>query len=107
MNRRKRAKENLHYIRKHPDSAPPNKNAASTVWLYEIRSVNGISYGVYTARPKIGHLHYAVRLSEAIRRREDIKRYTEAIHRYRPELLRWQQEMRQKELIRWQQERKC
>lgn len=78
MNRRKIAKENLMWRRKYPDSAPPNKNAASTVWLYEVRAVNGIAYGVYTARPKSGHLNYATRLDCAIRDREDHKRYVEA-----------------------------
>jgi len=68
MNRRKIAKENLQYFRKHPDYAPPNKNAASTVWLYGIRAVNGVAFGVYTARPKGGHLNYATRLSAGNRK---------------------------------------
>ena len=89
---RKRAKENLMWRRKYSDSGPANKNAASTVWLYGTRTVNGIAYGVYTAQPKNGHLNYAVRLREAIGRRENSKRYIEAYREYLPELIRWQQE---------------
>lgn len=90
MNHRKRVKENLQYFRKHPDLAPPDKNATSTVWLYGVRAVNGVAFSVYTTRPKGGHLNYAVRLCEAIKDREDIKRYAEAWRRYLPNIIHWQ-----------------
>lgn len=92
MNRRKIAKENLQYFRKHPDYAPPNKNAASTVWLYRTCAVNGVTFYVYTARSNGGHMNYATRLCDAIKEREDTKRYAEAYRRYLHNLIRWQQE---------------
>lgn len=90
MNRRKRAKENLMWRRKH-DYALPNKNAASTVWLKGTRAVNGVAFGVYTARPNGSHMNYAIRLCDAVKDREDTKRYVEAYRRYFTELRRWQQ----------------
>ena len=81
MKRRKHAKENLMWRRKHPDCAPPNKNATSTVWLYAGRAVNGIVFSVYTARPNRGHLNYATRLSYAIECREQMKRMVAARQR--------------------------
>lgn len=91
MSRRKLAKENLMWRRKH-HYAQPNKNAASTVWLYGTRSVNGVAFCVYTTRKNGGHMNYAMRLCDAVKDREDTKRYVEAYCRYLPELRRWQQQ---------------
>ena len=99
MNRRKRAKENLQYFRKHPEYAPPNKNAASTVWLYGTRAVNGVAFGVYATRQRASHMNYAIRLCDAAKDREDTKRYVEAYRRYLPDLRRWQQQQARSEIV--------